>query len=172
LSTKQILATSALGKESIHYTIGETLLESMEVRTKKLVSNVGFDACLYLDPRFHHILDGSQKERAIHFLKKLWAQIKIHSPIPNLVSSNNSMASDTVHEAYNFDLLDGFLSAKIVSNESTDVHGKIESLKLPYMKSSENVLNFWKVRKLSDPELYALSKICFAIPPTHVRIIT
>jgi len=31
----------------------------MEVRTKKLVSNVGFDACLCLDPRFHHISDGS-----------------------------------------------------------------------------------------------------------------
>uniref|UniRef100_A0A6P4E107 Uncharacterized protein LOC108039150 n=1 Tax=Drosophila rhopaloa TaxID=1041015 RepID=A0A6P4E107_DRORH len=80
------------------------------------------------------------------------------------------MASDTVHEGSNFDLLDDFLSANIVPNESTDVHGKIESLKLPYMKSSENVLNFWKVRKLSDPELYALSKVCFAIPPTQVTI--
>jgi len=73
---------------------------------------------------------------------KLWAQVKIHSPIPNLVSSNNSMASDTVDEGSNFDLFDDFLSANIVPNESTDVHGKNESLKLSYMKSSENVLNF------------------------------
>jgi len=82
------------------------------------------------------------------------------------------MASDTVDEGSNFDLLDDFLSANIVPNESTDVHGKNESLKLSYMKSSENVLNFWKVRELSDAELYALSKICLAIPPTQVRIIT
>ncbi|KAH8308623.1 hypothetical protein KR044_003080, partial [Drosophila immigrans] len=169
LSTNQILATNASSKDSIIYTIGETLMESMEARTKKLVSNVGFDACLFLDPRFHHILDGAQKERAIYFLKTLWAQLKVHSPIPNLSSSTNSMASDSKRNESNLYLLDDFLSATVVPNESIDVHGKIETLKLPYMKSSLNVLNFWKERKLSDPELYALSKICFAIPPTQVR---
>ncbi|XP_049302982.1 uncharacterized protein LOC115065771 [Bactrocera dorsalis] len=169
LSTNQIVTTSTSSKDSIIYTIGEMLIESMETRTKKLVSNVGFDACLYLDPRFQHILDGSQKQRAIHFLKTLWAQIKIHSPIQNL-SITNSKTSDTEHRESTLDLLDDFLSIGVVPNESTDVHRKIEMLKLPYMKSSTNVLNFWKERKSSDPELYALSKIVFAIPPTQVTI--
>uniref|UniRef100_A0A0A1WM76 Zinc finger BED domain-containing protein 4 n=1 Tax=Zeugodacus cucurbitae TaxID=28588 RepID=A0A0A1WM76_ZEUCU len=169
LSTNQIVTTSNSSKDSIIYTIGEMLIASMEARTKQLGSNVGFDASLYLDPRFQHILDGSQKQRAINFLKTLWTQIKIHSPIQNL-SLTNSNTSHTEHKESNLDLLDDFLSVGVVKNESTDVHEKIEMLKLPYMKSSTNDLNFWKERKSSDPELYALSKICFAIPTTQVTI--
>jgi len=71
----------------------------------------------------------------------------------------------------NFELLDNFLSASMVlPHESTNVYEKIETLKLPFMKSNVNVLNFWKDRKSNDPELYALSKVCFAIPPTQVSI--
>ncbi|XP_034487200.1 uncharacterized protein LOC117791518 [Drosophila innubila] len=58
----------------------------------------------------------------------------------------------------------------VLPHESTNVYEKIETLKLPFMKSIVNVLNFWKDRKSNDPELYALSKVCFAIPPTQVTI--
>ncbi|KAH8256555.1 hypothetical protein KR026_011720, partial [Drosophila bipectinata] len=169
LTTNQILSKSA--PDSIIYTIGEALIESMEKRTKKLTSNVGFEACLYLDPRFHNILDSSQKERAVSFLKTLWAQIKMHSPIATLSSSISSIASEDSNSKSNFDILDDFLSVSVMPNESTDVHAKIETLKLPYMKSTTNVLHFWKERKSCDAELYELSKICFAIPLTQVRTI-
>uniref|UniRef100_A0A6P4ECU6 Uncharacterized protein LOC108040188 n=1 Tax=Drosophila rhopaloa TaxID=1041015 RepID=A0A6P4ECU6_DRORH len=70
-----------------------------------------------------------------------------------------------------FDLLDSYLGATVSpSDECTDVFTKIETLKLPYMKASVNVLNFWRERKSTDPELYGLSKVCFAIPPTQVTI--
>jgi len=172
LATNQILSTNAFNKDSIIYIIGNQLIQSMETRSKKLVSNVGFDACLYLDPRFHHIIDYSQKERAINFLKTLWEQIKIHGPIVNLNNSASSMDMDSGHFKHNnFELLDNFLSASMVlPHESTNVYEKIETLKLPFMKSNVNVLNFWKDRKSNDPELYALSKVCFAIPPTQVSI--
>lgn len=38
------------------------------------------------------------------------------------------------------------------------------------MKGNSSVLDFWKSRKESDPELYGLSNICFAIPPTQIRM--
>ncbi|XP_018795159.1 PREDICTED: uncharacterized protein LOC108972800 [Bactrocera latifrons] len=129
LSTNQILTTSTSSKDSIIYTIGEMLIESMEARTKKLVSNVGFDACLYLDPRFQHVLDGSQKQRAINFLKTLWAQIKIHSPIQNL-SLTNSKTSDTEHKESNLDLLDDFLSVVAIPPTQVTIERAFSSLKL------------------------------------------
>lgn len=97
-----------------------------------------------------------------------------HSPIPNLTASTNSDDTDSGHiKENNFELLDNFLNAsRVLPNESTDVHAKIETLKLPYMKANLNVLNFRRDRKSSDPELYTLSKVCFAIPPTQVNIAT
>ncbi|XP_043865087.1 uncharacterized protein LOC122757888 [Drosophila mojavensis] len=86
--------------------------------------------------------------------------------------SNNSLDTDAGHtKDNNFELLDDFLSASmVVPNESTNVHAKIETLKLPVMKANTDVLCFWKYKKSTDPELYALSKVCFAIPPTQVTI--
>lgn len=54
----------------------------------------------------------------------------------------------------------------------TDIKSKIENLILNYSNSSTDVLDFWKSKKKknSDPELYALSNVCFAIPPTQVCI--
>ncbi|XP_043867344.1 uncharacterized protein LOC122757843 [Drosophila mojavensis] len=74
-------------------------------------------------------------------------------------------------ENHEFDLLDTYLGATISpTDDCTDVYTKIETLKLPYMKANVNVLNFWRERKSTHPELYALSKVCFAIPPTQVTI--
>ncbi|XP_046868368.1 uncharacterized protein LOC124460831 [Drosophila willistoni] len=89
-----------------------------------------------------------------------------------MTHTTNSLDTDSGHtKDNNFELLDDFLSSSmVVPNESTNVYAKIETLKLPVMKANTDVLCFWKYKKTTDPELYALSKVCFAIPPTQVTI--
>lgn len=173
LTTNQILQSRTDSEDSISFQIGKTLIKSMETRTEKLLSNVGFEACLYLDPRFQQILSSTQKQNAIQFLKVLWEKIKAINPKLNTSTTlANSMSVEEELENNEFDLLDSYLGATVSpSDECVDVFTKIETLKLPYMKANVNVLNFWKERKAIDPELNALSKVCFAIPPTQVRSI-
>lgn len=171
LTTKEILQSRSDSENSIGFEIGKTLIKSIETRTEKLISNVGFDACLYLDPRFQQILSSSQKKNAVHFLKALWEKIKANNPkLNSSTTSVNCISLEERLENNEFDLLDSYLESTMSPvDECTDVFTKIETLKLPYMKANVNVLNFWRERKSSDPELYALSKVCFAIPPTQVR---
>ncbi|XP_046869292.1 uncharacterized protein LOC124461931 [Drosophila willistoni] len=91
-----------------------------------------------------------------------------------MLDSTTSISSilEEGQENKDFDLLDTYLAATISpTDECTDVYTKIETLILPYMKANVNVLNFWRERRSSDPELYELSKVCFAIPPTQVTSI-
>ncbi|XP_037930765.1 uncharacterized protein LOC119665611 [Teleopsis dalmanni] len=174
LSTSKILASHSENKNAIIFQIGQSLMESIETRTHKLLSNASLDACLFLDPRFHQMLNDSQRVEAVAYLKKLWDKIKSHDP-KLLHSSNPSHLTATesvqVLEEDDDDLLNEYLAANLVpTDESIDVYSKIERLNLPFMKANLNVLNFWKERQCSDPELYALSKVCFAIPPTQVTI--
>nr|XP_044250883.1 uncharacterized protein LOC108069747 [Drosophila takahashii] len=70
------------------------------------------------------------------------------------------------------DLLDEYLAQGILSNtvSTNDIYSKIKNLQLPPMRSDANVLSFWKEKQNTDPELYALSNVCFAVPPTQVTI--
>lgn len=49
-----------------------------------------------------------------------------------------------------------------------DTYSKIENFKLPHHRVETNVLDFWYGKQFTDPELFALANICFAIPPTQV----
>ena len=77
--------------------------------------------------------------------------------------------SNTRNEAE--DMLNSFLTEQLqsVSGKTyTDVFSKIANLHLPFMRSDNNVLHYWKERRHSEPALYALSNVCFGIPPTQV----
>jgi len=68
------------------------------------------------------------------------------------------------------ELLNEYLTKDIEVKASctTDVHAKIENLQLSFVRSDADILQFWKEKQLTDPVLYALRKVCFAIPPTQV----
>lgn len=51
-----------------------------------------------------------------------------------------------------------------------NAYTKIEQLRLPFQRSSIDVLKYWHDRKQTDPELYLLASIVFGVPPTQVRI--
>lgn len=157
-------------------TIGDMIVQSFEKRTKTLMGNNSLIACLYLDPRFHHTLTTKQKIEATKYLKTVWNRINEINPGPltqDIICStpNSSVHQPTTQFLEDEDqLLHEYLSKGIQANARNivDAHTKIENLQLPFVRNDTNVLTFWKGKEFSDPELYALSNVCFAIPPTQV----
>ncbi|KAH8346275.1 hypothetical protein KR084_004741, partial [Drosophila pseudotakahashii] len=171
LQTEQIVVSNA--QNAIITLIGRSLLISINTRNKKLLENDGMLACLYLDPRFHHILNAEQKQNGTEFLKTLWKKIIHHDPKLSSKQGNASPLITDNETNSSFDILHNYLSSHLPETPpttATDVNRKIETLNLSYRKI-RNVLNFWLERKSIDPELYELSQICFAMPPTQVYIL-
>lgn len=156
--------------------IAQSLLHCMENRTKKLLQNESLISCLYLDPRFNHTLTQTQRLQASTFLKKLYEKIKNISSNNSQINSIESQSSSPTCTQYSQradEYLNEYLTQNYnpAGNEDIDVYTKIENLRLPYSRVDLNVLYFWRERQHSDPDLYALSNICFAIPPTQVIFI-
>ncbi|TMW47899.1 hypothetical protein DOY81_007022 [Sarcophaga bullata] len=154
--------------------IGETLLESIRKRLDSFLKHERFVACLYLDPRFQHTLNTSQRALAHSFLKKLWTRSKIYN-----IDMTNSAArykdnqeKGQEHEDQDDEdtFLNNFLTQNIQNADSreAEIYFKFETLKLPFQTVDVNILKFWKELSVREPEIYALSQICFAIPATQV----
>ncbi|KAI8126496.1 putative AC transposase [Lucilia cuprina] len=174
LLTTEIIKENNTKKESMLFKISSVLLQSMEKREEKLLSNCGLLSCLYLDPRICHLLTDNQKLNAIKYLKMLWQKIKLVCGVEIGNTTTSNIITPEIRKENDDDdgILNNFLNQVFRGNEvnNVDVNYKIETLNLPYATSPVNVLNFWKDRKYSDPELYALSNVCFAIPPTQVSV--
>ncbi|XP_017491927.1 PREDICTED: uncharacterized protein LOC108380071, partial [Rhagoletis zephyria] len=171
------ICTEKIIKDSNHpliKTIGDMILQSFEKRTNTLMRNNSLISCLYLDPRFHHTLTANQKMEATQYLKTIWDRINETNPGGIAHSTPNSSAHQTPNQFFDVEdeLLNEYLSQGIEANvgTATDVHTKIKNLQLPILRSDANVLIFWKEKQFTDPEMYALSNVCFAIPPTQVTI--
>lgn len=171
LFTQRIADENSESVGNVKYKIAHILLESIEKRTMKLLENEGINACLFMDPRFHHTLTGEKRTEATIYLKKIWDKVKALNTKESTSSTCVNPAIDSEDMDIGEQLLTSFLSGQIQrsSRASIDVYLKIESLNLPFMRSDTNVLNFWKEKKYEEPELYALSNVCFAIPPTQVN---
>lgn len=150
------------------YKISKLLLDNIEKRTTTLFTNHALLACLYLDPRFHHILTIAQRKDAVEYLKLLWEKLTSICKIEINIEATNSTTTEKEKEN---DILGDFLDHIFNTNhaENDDIIKKIEKINLPYTNSKINVLQFWKDRKYSEPELYTLSNVCFGIPPTQVN---
>lgn len=142
------------------------LLKSIEHITNKLLQMERVTACLYLDPRFQRILSPDQQKIAVEYLKKVWCRSKLYMDDDNTVTENGATEFMDDEDA----LLDEFLSEDLPVKDkgSKNVFEKIEKLTLAFQTADTNVLSFWKQYKTSDPDIYNLSTICFAIPATEV----
>ncbi|KAI8120087.1 hypothetical protein CVS40_8584 [Lucilia cuprina] len=126
--------------------VGTFLLENMAIRSKKIMENDMLRACLNFDPRFQHKLK------------------------PNYVQSarNNNVELEATGE---LDILTEHLMPQDSDEtENYSTYAKIENLKLNFQRSTICVLNYWKQRRFTDPELYILSNIIFGVPPTQVSV--
>ncbi|XP_017140741.1 uncharacterized protein LOC108154836 isoform X1 [Drosophila miranda] len=160
--------------QTLTTTIGNIILNSIDKRTTKFMNSKRLVSCLYLDPRFHHTLTAEQKVQARDYLKQIWDRITELNP--EVTSCSASMVSipdqsvdfDEEDELLNQYLTQGLLEANVGSK--SDVYTKIETLQLPFQRIDVDVLSFWQAKENSDQELYAISKVCFAIPPTQVAM--
>uniref|UniRef100_A0A1I8PD83 HAT C-terminal dimerisation domain-containing protein n=1 Tax=Stomoxys calcitrans TaxID=35570 RepID=A0A1I8PD83_STOCA len=149
--------------------IAGTLLHSMEIRQTQLLDNENLISCLYLDPRFHHTLTATQKQDAAMHLNKLYERIKPMG-IPN-EESRTKFPSLTMHtedlvQEDEDDLLNAYLTQNLkpTGDNCPNVYSKILNLQLPFLRAGSNVLKFWRDKQYTEPELYDLSEICFAVP--------
>ncbi|XP_050338888.1 zinc finger BED domain-containing protein 4-like [Bactrocera neohumeralis] len=171
ISTEKIVRESS---QQLTKTIGNQIISSIEKRTEILLKNKFVISCLFLDPRFQHILSLQQKNDAIIHLKYIWDRLCSLNPTGNMCTTPNS--SKTQMENYFFDeedaLLEAYLSQGVQTegNSTMDVYSKIENLQLPYQRLDTDVLTYWKEKQYTDQELYAISNVCYAVPPTQVSI--
>ncbi|XP_036329024.1 uncharacterized protein LOC118741222 [Rhagoletis pomonella] len=154
--------------------IGKKILESIEKRTSKLLENESLNACLYLDPRFHHTLNLTKRQQAVVYLNHLWEKLCSVADPSELVSRNTPEKTERNFEDEAEEMLNSFLAEKLQTASCEiaypDVYTKIESLHLPFLRSDTDVLQYWREKRHTDPELCALSNICFGIPATQVAI--
>ncbi|XP_073829553.1 uncharacterized protein [Musca autumnalis] len=175
LQIKKTLSDNSHDNSTILYKICSILSQSIAMRIKMLFDNPTFVSCLYLDPRFHHMLRDAYKSKAIAYLKMIWEKMVTICHVTVATTANSStIKSEQDEELVDNDedsLLIAFLDQEFYTNHTTnvDVNARIEKLELPYVRTS-NVLLFWKERKCSDPELYGLSNVCFGVPATQVSV--
>lgn len=148
------------------------ILQSIEKRTKTLFNNKFLVSCLFLDPRFQHTLAVQQKVEATGHLKAIWDRIQEINPIGPLCAPPTSaflQADNSFDEKE--ELMYQFLSkgAQVELNSSTDTYTKIEHFKIPFQKI-DDALKFWEGKQYSDPELFAIANVCFAVLPTQVNM--
>ena len=160
--------------------IAETFIESIRKTSDILLNQERFVTCLYLDPRFQQTLNLSQRTQANRFLRKLWTRAKIYNiDMPNSARkyTDNQDIDLREQKSENEDdedtILNQFLRQNIqnAGTRQSDVYYKFETLKLPFQTVDVNILKFWQDLSTREPELYALSEICFAIPATQVIFI-
>lgn len=133
-------------------------------------------ACaLYLDPRYRNAIvsNDDKKEEAQATLKRLWHRLDAI----NATQSNDSTAvevnvssdlsvddfdeNQAVYQLYN--------PANATDQILTDIESKIQLFQ-PDSTTFSPVLKYWESMKDTEPELYKLAMVVFAVPPTEVQI--
>ncbi|XP_073829183.1 uncharacterized protein [Musca autumnalis] len=158
--------------ENLHY--GNFYAEWLKCKmiTSKLVQNNTNTLVKYIGEKVPSHPKWDKREKAVTYLSNLWK--KYCCVTSKDVADTTVLTPQGSFENEADEMLNSFLAdilespnGEIVHN---DVYSKIKNLHLSFMRSGTNVLEFWKERKYSEPELYALSCVCFGIPPTQVTV--
>lgn len=164
--------------QKIQHELCNEILNEMRLKEELLLNNPVMTASIYLDPRYQRALKSDQKELAIDYLKKVYHKIQIvesqHEENANDVENENDRSSTSVDELTNYlDSINGYVHdiqepTNILVNASIEqVIRKFDGQKEPLNTS---VLDFWKKNRLNENELYKLSSVLFAIPPTQTSV--
>lgn len=159
----------------------QKLLVQMNKYHDILIGNPTLIGAVYLDPRYQRGL-GNEKSLAVKFLADLYEKI-IKIEVPNDASAATENKEDNNHGDGSYDDLDQYLDAcnsaygsertnssntqnarPIISNILNEFDGK-ERLSL-----TASILEYWKEKKNTHPELYKLASVVMAIPPTQTSV--
>lgn len=143
-------------------------------RSKILFNNKFLISCLFLDPCFQHTLTAQQKTDAILNLKVIWDRINEMNSTGSLCTTPSLASNSPVDHFFDEEeeLLYEYLELGVQKNinSTSNVYTKIENLQLPFQRTDKDVLMFWKQKQYTDSELYAISNVCFGVPPTQVNM--
>lgn len=167
------------------------LQTEINIRLPMLNKNPLMLCAVFLDRRFSSKLNCDEKTLAIRTLIKMWGEIRMEhnsNDNNNSNSNDNSNNGNNGNESFQFvdnaSVLDAYFNSKGVelmepanseNNEpnyclSNDAMYKILDdfdKKVGRQQTTKKVLEFWEENKFVFPEIYLLSTIINAVPPTQ-----
>lgn len=153
----------------------KTAIYALKNRNENIFKNPFMLCALYLDPRFRNAVISCPEKRdeAQKTLAKIWHRINE----TNASSSNDSTVEEINDSSdLSFDDFDESQAVYQLHNPTTtndqrptDIEIKIQSFQ-PDPTTFTSILQYWESMKETEPELYKLAMVVFAIPPTEVQI--
>lgn len=154
------------------------LLTGLNGRLPLLLKNPLMVCAVFLDRRFSSELNTDEKVFALRALVKLWEGIR-----SEYSQNNNSIENNTSFEFKHKDnVLENYFNAKgievMVDNLNNTPNYMLTNVamfdtlrnfdeKVGRQPTNKNVLEFWEQNKTKFPEIYLLSAIINAVPPTQ-----
>ncbi|CAH2089278.1 unnamed protein product [Euphydryas editha] len=154
------------------------LVVCMREREKALLENECFLGAIYLDPRINSMLSNQQCESArAHLVHTYQSYLRLNSS-DNVRETENG-TPDNPMPSTSSSMLDDFLQTQFrqryqdlphLNNSDNLQISLVAFLNEPLLPSNTNILNYWESKKITDPQLYLVSKIALAAPATQVSV--
>lgn len=167
-----------LKMQKFQHELSNEISQEMKLKEEMLLHNPVITAAIYLDPRYQRALKTHQKELAIDFLKTVYHKIQTvesqHEENISIASNQSDRSSSSVDELTSY--LDS-INESVPSNQepaSSLIDANIEPVIRKFNGRKEplntSIFDFWKKNSSIEPELYKLSCVLFAIPPTQTSV--
>lgn len=154
----------------------EKLLNSITARREKIFSNPFMTAAIYLDPRYRtQIMSNEEKTtEAINTLVNLWHRINVVRHMGMSSTQQNTSATSVGSDQSEFDEnaeLDKYMQGGSNTNANdTNIEGLLQDFNPAKLSTKVSIIEYWYSMEESNPELFELAKVVYAIPPTECSI--
>lgn len=174
--------------KAIENDLSAILVSAMEEREEILYSTPTILCAIYLDPRWHIMLNKDHQTLAEKYLGNLWDRMQSlkHKLGDDMNATDNTAfltaeaksSPEKDYQTENIDPLERMLREKehaVASASKTSEVRQINNLIKDFKKSSrmpvsEDILQYWEKKRYTDSELYQLSQIVLAVPATQVSV--
>lgn len=164
-----LLSFEEMIEEESEVELIDAFVTSFRIRFVPISRNELILASVLLDPRYHILLNETEKEKASKYLVKLYL-VYYGEKTTNTDTDCSSKTPLTS--------LEKFLRAKekekekeICTDPTEIIRAQINDFKkIERQPGDSNLFKFWEERKLSFPELYLLAQIVHSIPSTEVKV--
>lgn len=163
--------------------LAQYLQIELNTRTPLLMKNPLMICAVFLDRRFSSELTTDEKVLAMRALVKLWEEIRSDNSNNNNRAENNNEMLNTVNSE---NVLEHYFNSKgvklttaVIDNNNepnynltnTEMFENFQNFdeKVGRQPANVNTVDFWEQHKTVYPEIYLLSTIINAVPPTQTK---
>lgn len=157
--------------------LAQAIVKCMEVREAVLFNNLPFLAAIYLDPRYQFLLVEDQKMRAKLHLQDIWEKLNEKDDGPAETENSDSLKDSSTGEASKSKVLSpAEVAMKKIEEKKKKEDDALIITKINNFDKQErqpldtDVLKFWEAKKNTDPQLFSLAMVVFAVPATQVSV--